>query len=71
MNWREIIMDLNGAGLSGAEIARKLKSSTGTINGLKNEKRHEPSYALGESLKDLHARVKAAGLMRDNRPKGE
>lgn len=64
VNWRELIIDLNRAGFSCAEIGRRVNASPKTINGLKNEDWHEPGYALGAALIDLHARMKSCGLIK-------
>jgi DNA-binding NarL/FixJ family response regulator len=62
-NWREIIVSINAAGLSGAQIAERLNVAPTTINGLKNETWREPRYSLRVKLIDLHERLKLAGLM--------
>ena len=62
MNWRDLIIDINRMGLSGAQIAERCGVAPTTINGLKNEQWEEPKYSLGVKLIELHARLEAAGL---------
>lgn len=47
INWREIIFDLQKAGLKNVQIAERLGIPASTISGLKNEMWNEPRYSTG------------------------
>lgn len=57
INWREVILDLNRAGLNDTVIAARVGSNHSTIGAYKNEDRTEPKYSLGARLLTLHART--------------
>lgn len=63
MDWPAVIMQINKAGLSGAQIAERIGVAHSTINGLKNGHWDEPRYSLGAKLIDLRDRLKQAGLI--------
>jgi transcriptional regulator with XRE-family HTH domain len=62
VHWRNVIVDINRMGLSGAQIAERLNVAPTTINGLKNEQWAEPKYSLGAGLLELRERLQRAGL---------
>lgn len=63
MDWTEIIMDINRAGISGAKIAVRLGVSESGINQLKNRAVKEPLWSTGEQLLKLHKQLLDAGLV--------
>ncbi len=57
VNWRDIIFDLNRAGLKCAEISRRLKLSRACVLQLKDEQTANPLYSTAVKVLQLHDRV--------------
>ncbi|SEN71573.1 helix-turn-helix domain-containing protein [Nitrosomonas marina] len=57
MDWKKIIKELMGAGLTQSQIASRCKTGQSNISGLLTGKRKSPSWMLGEHLRNLHKSV--------------
>jgi DNA transposition AAA+ family ATPase len=56
--WKQIIAEIQEFGdLTQAEIAGKCDTAQSTVSSLINRDGGEPSYSLGEKIKELHKKV--------------
>lgn len=55
MNWKTLILELQGSGLSQVQIAAACKTGQSHISSLARGARRCPNWDLGERLRKLHA----------------
>lgn len=56
--WKKLIAEIQEFGdLTQSEIAAKCDTAQSTISSLINRDGGEPSYSLGEKIKELHKKV--------------
>lgn len=60
MDWKTLIAELVQLGYTQPEIARECRCGQSTISDLANGKSSEPRHSLGEDLKGLLEKAKAA-----------
>lgn len=58
--WTQRVKDLNGAGMTYAEIAVEIHLAPSTVGDLANGRYNTPRYEAAVALKDLHDRVMGA-----------
>ena len=56
-DFRKIIIDLNAAGLSDREIARRTGVTQPAISRMRNKRGVDPRYSLGHALCELHTEI--------------
>lgn len=59
MDWKSLITELQGLGLSQAQIAKLCDCGQATISELATGKSNQPRFALGKALEDLLIRTRA------------
>jgi IS30 family transposase len=57
--WKKLLSELNAAGLSDNEIARRIGVNQSTISRLRGEKLGDTAYSTGVAIHRLHAQVVA------------
>lgn len=54
IDWQQLILDMNGLGISCVGIAKRTGAAENTIRGLKGGYWNEPRYSLGAKLLAMH-----------------
>lgn len=58
MDWKVVIVELEGAGLTQREIAGKAGCSQPYVSQLKSGARKKPEFDIGRALVELHRTIK-------------
>lgn len=58
MDWNSLISDLEGAGLTQKEVAKKAGCSQPYISQLKGGRRKGPDFIIGQALVDMHKKAR-------------
>jgi transcriptional regulator with XRE-family HTH domain len=64
MDWKKLLSEISGAGLTQKEVADYCGCSQSTISELSRGEIKEPAHSLGEKLIECHATTKAAAERR-------
>lgn len=57
MDWKQLLVDLKGAGLAQQDIADYCKVAQSSVSDLARGKTTEPAFSFGQALVRLHKRT--------------